>query len=126
MRIYAFGNPLVQKDSMPLLYIKKLRSDFPNVEFREIDPTEDIPKERNIFILDTAVNAQKVQIITDIEKLESNKAYSLHDFDLGITLKLLKKMDLIDSVKIIGVPMEMKEEEAVKEVVKAIRVLENR
>jgi|SRR3989338_4506554 len=104
MRIYAFGNPLVQKDSMPLLYIKKLRSDFPNVEFREIDPTEDIPKERNIFILDTAVNAQKVQIITDIEKLESNKAYSLHDFDLAFNLKLMKKIGFLENVTIIAIP----------------------
>ena len=40
--------------------------------------------------------------------------YSLHDFDLGISLKLLKKIDLIDSVKIIGVPMKIGEDKAIE------------
>lgn len=104
MRIYAFGNPLVKKDSMPLLYIKKLRSDFPDIEFIEIDPAEEIPKEKNLFILDTAVNAQKVRIITDIGKLESGRACSLHDFDLAFSLKLMRKMGFLENAAIIAIP----------------------
>ena len=39
----------------------------------------------------------------------------MHDFDLGYSLKLLKKLGYIDSVKIFGVPMKIKEDEAFKQ-----------
>src|SRR3989344_1178680 len=128
MKILVFGNPLIEEDSLPLRILSALRKQFPEIEFKEFDPSEELHEEgRNLIILDAVQGIEKVIIISDTKQLNTDAPrYSLHDFDLGITLKLLKKMDLIDSVKIIGVPMEMKEEEAVKEVVKAIRVLENR
>jgi len=128
MKILVFGNPLIEEDSLPLRILPALRKQFPEIEFKEFDPSEELHEEgRNLIILDAVQGIEKVIIISDTKQLNTDAPrYSLHDFDLGITLKLLKKMDLIDSVKIIGVPMEMKEEEAVKEVVKAIRVLENR
>ena len=40
----------------------------------------------------------------------------MHDFDLAYNLKLLEKIGKIDSVKIIGVPMEISEEEALDQI----------
>ena len=44
----------------------------------------------------------------------------MHDFDLGYSLKLLKKLKLLDSVMIFGVPMRMGEREALKQLKEAI------
>ena len=41
----------------------------------------------------------------------------MHDFDLGYNLRLLKKMNLIDSAEIICIPVGMKEEDALKKII---------
>lgn len=117
MKILVFGNPLVKKDSLPLRILPKLRKKFKNIEFKEIDATEELQAEgRNLIILDAVEGINKVILIEDINQIQKNKAYSLHDFDLGFNLKLLKKMNLIDSVKIIGVPINISEKEAVNQI----------
>ena len=122
LKILVFGNPLIEEDSLPLRILPKLRAAFPEIEFKEFDPSEELHEEgRNLIILDAVQGIEKVIIISDTKQLNTDTPrYSLHDFDLGITLKLLKKMNLIDSVKIIGVPMQMNENEAFKEVSAAI------
>jgi Ni,Fe-hydrogenase maturation factor len=52
-----------------------------------------------------------------------SKSYSMHDFDLPITLKLLKKIGSLDSVLIIGVPSDYSKEKAIAEVSKIISSL---
>ena len=114
MKILVFGNPLIEEDSLPFRILPGLRKSFPEIEFKEYDPAEELHEEgRDLVILDAVQGIEKVIIITDTKQLNTDAPrYSLHDFDLGITLKLLKKMDLIDSVKIIGVPMKISEEVA--------------
>ena len=51
----------------------------------------------------------------------SGKLFSLHDFDLGSQMKLMKKVGRIKDMKIICVPMEMEEEKALQKVADAIR-----
>lgn len=51
-----------------------------------------------------------------VAALETGKIYSMHDFDLAVTLKLLKKLKLLDSVRIIAVPMGYDGEKAMEEV----------
>lgn len=116
MKIYVCGNPLLEEDSLPLKLIGKLRERNPDVEFIEFDPTEDLPQEKEIVILDTVINAEDVVLIEDIDKFENKKALSLHDFDLGWNLKLAKKVGRIEKVKIIGVPPDINEREAVKKI----------
>ena len=117
--IYVFGNPLVKKDSMPLGMIGRLRAKFPSIEFMEFDTTEDLD-ERNLTIIDTIEGISKVELIEDISKIITGKVYSMHDFDLGQTLKLMKKAEMIDSVRILGVPMGMGEKEAFSGVCKIL------
>jgi Ni,Fe-hydrogenase maturation factor len=104
MNIYVCGNPLVKEDSLPLRILPVLQKKFPEINFVEFEPTEDLPKEDNLVIIDTVINAKDVMLIDDIDKFVQTKALSLHDFDLGLNLKLAKKLGKIKSVKIIGVP----------------------
>ena len=115
MKILVFGNPLVEKDSLVLRILPGLRKKFPKIDFLEVEPTEDLGKfGKNLVILDAVANADDVVMIDSIEQLETNKIHSMHDFDLAYNLKILKKLGLIETVKIIGVPMNMDEEEAIK------------
>ena len=83
-------------------------------------------KKTIIFVshnLDAVEGIDKVTMIEDIDLIKNEKKYSLHDFDLGMTLKLLKKMKKIDSVKILGVPVNYGEERAFEELKKLITTL---
>ena len=62
-------------------------------------------------------------LVGDLEKIEQSKIYSMHDFDLSITLKLLKKINAIDSVRIIAIPPDYVEEKAVEETAEIISSL---
>ena len=117
------GNPLVPEDSLPLKILPRLQNEFRGLEFRELEPTDDMPGSRSLEIIDTVIGIDKVQVIHDIDKIVTGKVYSLHDFDLGFTLKLLKKSGRLDSVSIIGVPAHLSEEDAYKGVASALRAL---
>ena len=115
-KVLVFGNPLVPEDSMPLRLIERLRKRFPDIEFKEFDPSENLEKEgRELNIIDAVERIKRVTLITDIESIRTQRAYSLHDFDLGYSLKLLKKLDYLDSVKIFGVPMRISEKDALEQ-----------
>ena len=61
MKVLVFGNLLLDNDSLPLRIIPKLHEKSPDVEFKEIDPTEDLENQgRNLMILDTVEGIDKV------------------------------------------------------------------
>ena len=107
--IYVFGNPLVKEDSLPLKLVEKLRKEFPSLEFKEFDTVEDLKLGKELNIIDTVKGIKKVELIEDVDKIITDKIYSIHDFDLGYNLKLWKKMKMIDKVRIFGVPMKTNE-----------------
>jgi Ni,Fe-hydrogenase maturation factor len=123
--IYVFGNPLVREDSLPLKLINKLRKEFPSLQFKEFDTVEDFELEKELNIIDTVKGIKKVELIEDIDKIITDKIYSMHDFDLGYNLKLLKKMRMIDKVRIFGIPSDMKEKEAMKGLCDAIKSIKD-
>jgi len=115
-KILVFGNTLLEFDSLPLRLLSRLRAEFPEVEFKEVDCVEDIEKEgRNLVILDSAEGIKKTVVVESIEKLEAGKVFTLHDFGLAHYLKLLKKAGLLDSVKVFCVPKNAGEEKAFRE-----------
>lgn len=117
LKILVFGNPLVAEDSLPLRLMPTLRQRFPSVEFKEFDAAENLEDEgRDLVILDTAKGPDRVVLLEGIESIETGKIYSMHDFDLALTLKLLKKLKLVDSVRIIAVPAGYPEKKALAEV----------
>lgn len=116
-KILVFGNLLVKEDNLPLRLIPRLNEVFPDLDFIEMDPTEEIQiYGRELLILDTVTGINKVKefninALEDFDKIEEMKVLSMHDFDLGFNLKLLKKMDIIDCVRIIGVPIGIGDDE---------------
>ena len=124
MKILVFGNPLVEKDNLVLKMLPELRKRFPEIEFEEVDPTEGLEKHgKDLVILDAVEGIDKVMIIDSVEQLQTNKIYSMHDFDLAYNLKILKKLGMIDNVKIIGVPIGMGEGEALDQTQLTLRKL---
>lgn len=122
MKVLVFGNPLLDFDNLPLKLIPSLQKKFPKIKFMEFDPTEELDKQgKNLIILDTIEGIKKVTIIESIDKISKAKLYSMHDFDLGYNLKILKKLNLIDSVKIIGIPMKISKEKALNEISKELK-----
>jgi hypothetical protein len=123
LTIYVFGNPLVKEDNLPLKLIGKLRKEFPSIEFKEFDTVEDLELDKELNIIDTVKGIKKVELIEDIDKIITDKIYSMHDFDLGYNLKLFKKMKMIDKVRIFGIPSDMDEKvvfEQLKKLIKSI------
>lgn len=115
-KVLVFGNPMVKQDSMPLRLLDRLRERFPELEFKEFDPSENLEKEgRDLNIIDAVEDISKVTLITNIDKIKTSKIYSMHDFDLGYSLKLLKKLNYLDSAKIFGVPMKISEKKALEQ-----------
>lgn len=120
--ILIFGNPLLDFDNLPLKLAPKLQKKFPEIDFVITDPSENLnPIGGELIIIDTVENIKNVVLIDDIEKLETGKIYSLHDFDLAFNLKLLQKIGKLKKVKIFGVPMEGDEEKILKQLTKIIR-----
>ncbi|MFH0970469.1 MAG: hypothetical protein V1776_03350 [Candidatus Diapherotrites archaeon] len=118
--IYVLGNPFIEEDSIPIRLIPKLESAFPFIQFIEIDPAENFPEEKHLFIIDTIRNATNVVVWEDIESIQTSPNYSLHDFDLGMALKLMKKLGKIERVTIFGTPSNGDEEEILSELRNAI------
>ncbi len=113
MKFLVFGNPLVKEDSIALQVAQKLRGKF---EFRIIDAAEDMEQEgKNLVILDAAEGIEKVTLLDGIGMLETGKIYSMHDFDIALMLKLLKKIGKMESVKIIAIPKNYGLEKAADE-----------
>jgi len=114
--IYILGNPTFEQDSLPVKLLPKLKSELPQFKFIHIDPTENLPEENHLILIDTILDIKEVKILTDINKIQPSPQCSLHDFDLGFQLKLMKKLGKIKKVTIIGIPSEGNEDEILKEI----------
>ncbi len=119
VKILVFGNPLVEKDAICLKILPLLKKRFPKIDFLEFDAVEDLEKEgSDLVILDAVDGIGQVKLFLDLKEFElvQTKRVSMHDFDLGQSLKLLDAMGLLNSVKIIGVPVDYSEKKAFVEV----------
>jgi Ni,Fe-hydrogenase maturation factor len=120
--VYIFGNPLLDFDNLPIRLAPKLKKMFPEIDFVIADPNENLkPINKELVIIDTVEGARNVILINDIKKIQTQKLYSLHDFDLAFNLKLLKKIGELQKVKIFCVPMEGKEERTLADLAKTIK-----
>lgn len=116
MKIYCFGNPFLKDDRLPLELVPELQSEFPSIQFIYANSPDEIENESTVNIIDTVDGIEKVELITEIDSICVNKNCSLHDFDLGMTLKIMKKMGSIKAVRIIGIPKKYTKKKALSEV----------
>lgn len=123
--ILIFGNPLLEFDSLPIRIKPQLEKQFPDIVFHEMDPNENLkPISKELIIIDTAINTDKIRVLTDIDKIELPSLYSPHDLDLGFNLKLLKKIGQLEKVTIFCLPPDMEEKKALNQLIPLIREYE--
>jgi len=113
--IFCFGNPLFEKDNLALRAIPFLEKKFPQINFVFLDPNENFPQVKILWLIDTVWGIKKVSLIEDIEKIENSPRFSAHDLDLGLYLKLYKKLGKIKKIKIIALPFQLSLPKAVQE-----------
>lgn len=104
--VYFLGNVLVKKDSLPVRLISKLKKEFPGFSFIHLDPTEEIVPSENqeLILIDTVIGIDKVTKFNDLNHWTISSRNTVHDFDLPVSLGILKKLGRIKKVMIIGVP----------------------
>ena len=92
--VYILGNTIVSSDSLPVLLMPKLQKKFPEVVFTIYDPTEEFPSgyPSNLIFIDTVFGIKKVTLFKDISSFSLSPNTTVHDFDLLINLRLLKKL----------------------------------
>ncbi len=113
-RLYVFGNEYLEGDSFSYVIAQELKDCVDIVYCRS--PEELIDVEGEILILDVVKGISEPLLIEDCSVLKTKKIISLHDFDLGFFLSLLKEMGEKKKVKIIGIPMQGDVEKIVKRV----------
>lgn len=110
MKIYLFGNEDVSADRAAFTVAEKLAGKIPGAEFVIVKPNADLPFEgqSEVTIMDAAQGISEVAILdeNDVDKLTVTKSVTVHDFDLGFQLKLLRKLGKLKKITIIGIPRE--------------------
>ncbi len=131
MKIFCFGNPLIKEDRLPLEIADSLKKYFPKVKFVKAYSIEDVEdeiekKEKNeeIVIIDTVKNINEIKVL-DENDIVLSKIYSLHDFDIGVYIKLMKKFGKLKSVKIIGIPQNYNKRKCIAELKKLLKLISN-
>lgn len=104
MNIYCIGNAAVKGDDVPSQLVPFLQQAFPESDIHSVDPTETFTPEKHSILIDSVVGIDHVCIYSDIDAFVTSKRISVHDFDLGLHLQLLKKIHKLPTIWIIGVP----------------------
>ncbi len=112
MRIFVFGNEDLEMDSLPLRLLQKLQKQFPEHEFLVHDPNEEWDVSEPFCIIDTVVGLKEPRIFDSIDVFKDVPNLSMHDFDALTNLRFLKKLGKLPAIKIIGLPVEISESDA--------------
>lgn len=123
MKIFAFGNPDLAEDSLPLRVLPKLREQLPQHEFIVVDPNEEWDVPEDLLMIDTVKGIAKPQIFDSLEKFAPAPRVTMHDFDALTNLRYLQKLGKIKKIKIIGLPVTMEEEKAITGLVDVLNSL---
>lgn len=101
-KIYVFGNEYLEEDKLAKEVSRHIEG-CKVVHCRSPDELLEA-EEDEILILDVVKDIKKPIIIDDFSKIKTRNMLSLHDFDLGYFLKLMKEMGINKKIKIIGIP----------------------
>ena len=90
-KIYCFGNPSIEEDSIALELADDLNERFPQIEFVKCMGPDFLLSldEKELMIIDAVKGIDKVMVIDDINKICYTKTTTMHDFDLGTSVHLL-------------------------------------
>jgi Ni,Fe-hydrogenase maturation factor len=107
--LLCFGNPYLDEDNLALQVADLIVKDkIKGLEVVKcIQPDEILSyTDKDFMILDVAQGAKCVTLIDDIDRLKSSSLCTLHDFDLGFFLKLMKETGKLEKVRIICIPQK--------------------
>lgn len=127
MKVSVFGNPDLKEDNLVVKMVPELRRRLIEIEFVVEDPSEGLkpPSDKagpcQWVILDVAVGIDKIRVFEDLSKLTTERKSSLHDYDVSMELKLLKKLGKVDRLKIVAIPMGMDRKKALDEIIKILK-----
>ncbi|MFH0804232.1 MAG: hypothetical protein V1896_01370 [Candidatus Zambryskibacteria bacterium] len=123
MKVFVFGNEDLKGDNLPIKILPRLQDKFPEIKFEIKDPNEEWEVPEELIILDTVVGIKDVKVFDNLEKFSKTPRVGMHDFDALTNLRYLWKLGKIKKIKIIGVPAEMNEPEAVQKIIKTLEKL---
>lgn len=107
MKISVLGNPDLKEDNAAIRLIPELKKKYPEAEIKVEDPAEGLKPVDDWIIVDVCQGIKEVMVIEDLDKFESLRRVSVHDYEVAMELKLLKKLGKIKKLKIICVPMSV-------------------
>ncbi|MFZ5424944.1 MAG: hypothetical protein ACOZAO_04030 [Patescibacteria group bacterium] len=111
MEVYIFGNEDLEIDNSSIKIAKKIKKEFPEINFINVKPNEDLPfaNKPKVIILDVILDLPSPKTFTKnaIEKLVLSPRNSVHDFDLGFQLKYLNKLGKLGDTVLIGIPSRL-------------------
>ncbi len=118
--VFCFGNIFIEEDAAAIKLANDLAKELPDFCFKtDCAPDDLIAHEADeAIILDAVKGITKAQLIKNIDLLQEYDKITMHDFDLGFFLKLIKEAGQVKAVKIIGIPMKTQLNKKVKEDVK--------
>lgn len=125
MKIFVFGNSIVDGDAKPVELLPQLEKRFPTITFIHADPTDQWWEgQKNPIIMDTVSGLEHVRVFTSLDSFEDPKVrITPHDYDLFMDIAFLIKLKKIDEFQIIGVPQQGNTEVLLKDIVKKIEVI---
>ncbi|MCX8147527.1 MAG: hypothetical protein N3D84_03605 [Candidatus Woesearchaeota archaeon] len=108
-KVYCFGNPDIKEDKIALELadiLSREKSLKNKVEFVKCTSPDFLLNinEKDLIIIDAVKGLKDVKIIKDINEIRETKTTTMHDFDLGSFLKLMKEAGALRNITIIGVP----------------------
>jgi len=115
MQVWIFGNPDLPDDALPVRLLPKFRERYPEHTFTLRDPLEEWDVPRDLVILDTVRGLTQVRVFDDLDAFADSPRVTLHDFDLGTTLKWLRKLGKLPAIRIVGIPVGISPEEAIRQ-----------
>lgn len=121
MEVWLFGNPDLEMDATPIALCDALRKKFPNILFEIKDPLDEWNMPDELLIIDTVVGIPSVRIFTSLDDFQHNARVTMHDFDLGMQLTFLKKLNKLPPIRIIGVPPTLNKGEALSQITSALQ-----
>ena len=119
MKLYVFGNEHLAQDSMAAQVAEFIDAEIVHCR----SPDDLLEAESPLVILDVVKGLKEVMEIPP-EKIKTRPLVSLHDFDLGFFLGLMRELGLEKDIKIIGVPEAGDATRIAKEVEQCLKNLE--
>ncbi|PIS41260.1 MAG: hypothetical protein COT25_04060 [Candidatus Kerfeldbacteria bacterium CG08_land_8_20_14_0_20_42_7] len=121
MDVWLFGNPDLGMDSLPLTLREDLQKAFPKAIFTVQDPLDEWDMPKKLLIVDTVIGINQVKTFTSLDEFQKGPRVTMHDFDLGMQLAFLQKLNKLPPVTIIGVPPTLSRNKARAQIISALQ-----